>query len=523
MTYVVGANGATTYMQSGAPSLPGSPLSDGDLWIDIDNGNVIWRWDGTLLQWIPAQLGQGSFTADAINALTLTAGSISAGVISASLLTNSDASGCDIVIDNTGGTILVYAISGQTTTTLSTPGAGVFVGPVGVTQAKVENWAPGGGGQGSYANGGIVGTGAGGSGGEYSCNPNYPLIPGNNYNYNVGTGGAGGTGSTTSSLSTIGADGNNTTFDGTGVVAHGGHGGFGGYSIPGGSGSTDPVHFNGGHNGLSSYAQAGNGGGGSAGSNHVGNPGSQAPSDNVAGNGGAAVLNGGAGGNGGATNSNGVAGSVPGGGGGGAGGLRPNTVKNGGAGGNGQIKITYGGTITLIASISGTAGTDAYGNTYPAGFRTNISPTVGLSGGYYEERSYGATACATGTPTTLVAATLVKLISDYGSAYNTSTGAWTCPVDGVYDIQAGASIPAFGATFEGHGTLDFTTAAAAGGTFYRRSSQSVNVNEAYENFAVFTRYFTAGEVLYVSFTQSSTGPRTTLTSRNNVVTFIRRG
>lgn len=464
---------------------------------------------------------------------TLQAGTLIAGLITDSSISNSSfgdgnilnssIADSNIVIDSSGGTLLVYAVSGQTVTDLTIAGAGVFNVPAGVTFLKVEAVGGGGGGSGSYADGGITAAGSSGSGGEYAREDHYVVTPLAALNYVVGAAGAGGTGVVGgSSVGTVGGDGGDTSFDGTGVVAHKGHGGFGGFPIAGGSGSTNSIHFNGGANALGPFGQAGCGGAGSGGSSSNGHPGNPAPSDNVQGAGATAVNGGGAGGQGGDTNLNGSPGLQPGGGGGGAGALRPATVRNGGAGGIGRIRLTYGGSITLIASVAGVAGVDQYGNAYPAGIRTNVNVSAGLSGGYYEELTYPPTVCATGTPTTLIANATVKLISDYASAYNMTSGAWTCPADGVYDIQAGVAIPAFGPTFEGHGTIDFSTAAAAGGTIYRRSSQSVNINEAYENIASFTKFFTTGQVVFVSFTQSSTGPRTTLV-RNAVLTFVRRG
>ena len=162
------------------------------------------------------------------------------------------------------------------------------------------------------------------------------------------------------SLDLVGGNGGDTTFDTAGVVAHGA------LSLAGGSGSTNTVHFSGGWGGLA--GTAGSGGGSSAGPNQNGKPGQRVPSGTTGGLGGAAVTDGGAGGaggNSGGTGAAGSAGSAPGGGGGSAG--SGSAAHTGGAGAAGKIRLTYGGTRTLIGSIAGVAGTDAYSNAYPAG------------------------------------------------------------------------------------------------------------------------------------------------------------
>lgn len=343
---------------------PTSPAVD-DLWYDATNGYQLNQWDGA--QWVPYQFGANSLSVDALNAKTiiaaaLVAGVVSAGSIGASQILDSSLTNCDLVIDPAGGTLLVYTLSGTTTTTITTTGAGSFPVPAGVTSVKVESWGAGGGGGGGnrLPNFGSVG----GGGGEYARVDNYAVTPLASVAYNIGVGGTAG------APGSDGGDGGLTYFDSTvgGVVANGGTGARDSFKLPGASGSTNQFHFGGGGNGGSIF-ETGGGGGSSGGTSQSGNPGGDAVSNSTAGAGGSAPLGGAAGGVGGTPNNLGTAGSAPGGGGGGGGGLGGG--HSGGAGARGQLRITYGGTRTLIASIAGAAGTDQYGISYPAGVTFN--------------------------------------------------------------------------------------------------------------------------------------------------------
>lgn len=428
-----------------------------------------------------------------LQAGSLTAGSISNSVIGSSTLINDTIMDTDIVIDDTGGTILVYAVSGQTVVTFNVAGANTFAVPAGVTSLKVEAWGAGGGAGSGGSQGSHIG-GSGGGGGEYACEPNYTVVPLAVLNYTVGTKGLHG-------ASNIGTDGASTVFD-TAVVAHGGKGASSTATRPGGIGSTNTLHFNGGSNGVptTTSSTGGGGGGGSGGLNNAGNPGTSSTSA-VGAAGGAAVTGGGAGGAGGNNAAVGSNGAAPGGGGGGGG---ATGLHAGGDGANGQVRITYGGTRVLIASIAGNAGVDRYGNAYVRGFRTNLATTAGLSGGYYEELAIPAgIVCATGAFTNLLANASNKLISDYGSAYSLVTGKWTAPADGVYDINVVASLAtAFAAN--GRGVLAFSGAALGTGTNYSQDERSViGAVGSYSSNNTITRFFTAGTAVFISLFQSS--------------------
>lgn len=207
-----------------------------------------------------------------------------------------------------------------TTITKTAAGTYTFICPPGVTSIQVEAWGGGGAGGQRTSNGG----GGGGGGGEYAKEATLSVSPGTSYTYVVGTAGV-----------SNGADGGNSTFGSTLVVAHGGKtvanntvtGG------NGGSGSTNTVHYNGG-NGFTSAGTDGGGGGssagtGSAGVNATSATGATAPAGG--GNGGAGAT---------VNNTAGTAGSDPGGGGGG--GKRTSSgTRAGGAGGVGKIVITY--------------------------------------------------------------------------------------------------------------------------------------------------------------------------------------
>lgn len=410
-------SGITTTL---SPTEPVSPIV-GDIWIDSGGGNLVKRWDGAA--WVDMPIGTGAIQAEAITASLIAANTIGAGQIAAGAITADELAvgavtagkvaagaidamtitGATVITDSTTGGVFVYdgdptlgnlivsiaaesgvdpfgnafpqgidvtrgVLSGAEITVEPGPDNGIFVygtvptvttfnsgsgnwvAPAGVTSVVVECWGGGGGGQGGVAipSGGPGSDGGGG--GEYAAQT-VTVVPGNTYPYAVGSGGTAG-----ASNGGFGSSGGNTTFNTTTVVAHGALGG--GFGSSGGTGSTNTTHHNGGGGFSGLLAGVGGGGGGSGGTATAGNNASSAT-------GGAAVPGGGPGGNG--RNSDGVGSapiSSPGGGGGGGRG----STNTGGAGANGRIALTYtSGTPQLIASIAGQAGTDQYGNSYPAG------------------------------------------------------------------------------------------------------------------------------------------------------------
>jgi len=524
---------------------PVSPHT-GDLWYDGNNGYQLNQWSGSA--WVPFQFGTnaiaaGSVTADlvAANAIvagaiaagaldaqtitagTLTAGAVSAGSIGASQILASDITDCDITVDPDGGTVLIYALSGQTTVNLTTAGASTFSVPAGVSNLdRVECWGGSGGGEGSAGTFG----GCGGAAGEYAREDNIAVTPLASIPYTVGAAGAAG-----ATSGAAAGNGGDTVFNSTVVVAHGGLGGgtYGpGISVPGATGSTNTVHFSGGagHAAGGTFGTLGGGGGSSGGSTRSGNSGGAGTNPTTGGVGGSAVTDGGAGGNGGnggGTGAVGSAGLAPGGGGGGAG--AGSTPRTGGAGAAGKIRIKYGGARVLVASLAGVAGTDIYGNSYPAGIRTNTAVAAGLSGGYYEELTIPATRIDSATTVNLKASATTRLTSDYGSAYNMTTGQWTAPADGVYDIEVGLSGSTFGAT-AARAFIDFSSATLSGGTIYQRNQITSLPSGNWETSAIMTRYFTSGTTVFVSARQDSGNAAAafnTIATRNNTLMFTRRG
>jgi len=178
------------------------------------------------------------------------------------------------------------------------PASTTWTAPAGVTSVDVICVGAGGGGGGSDVSGQPAG---GGGGGEYAEEPAYTVVPGNTYNIVIGAGGAGGQAASDNN----GGDGGNTSFDGTGVVAHGG--GYGSHAHAGvaGSGSTNTVHHNGGAGYYNSSVNGG-GGGSSGGSAHTGTSATSgtgaAPPDSYAGVGGDGGGAGSGGGGGGSKN-----------------------------------------------------------------------------------------------------------------------------------------------------------------------------------------------------------------------------
>lgn len=210
-----------------------------------------------------------------------------------------------IVFDSTGGGLLVYSTT-TTTVTFNTPGQTTWTSPVSGA-AKVKAWGSGAGGGGGAIN---SNGGFGGGAGEFAEEPNYSIISGHNYDVIVAAGGIGGT------SGNPGQDGDQSSFDGQGVVANGGQASNG---SPGGTGSQNTIHHDGGSGGNSNGNTGGGGGGGSAGESGPGGNGNGSTGSGGA-SGGAAGTGGGAtGGNGGSNGNNGSNGSAPGAGGGGAG------------------------------------------------------------------------------------------------------------------------------------------------------------------------------------------------------------
>jgi len=287
-------------------------------------GNLIGSWaaaDGVDVFGNPYEAGltatQGQLTGIGISNADIEQSEINFSNIDNSTINNPSVVGgtileTDIVFDTVGGRLLIYA---KTTATTTLSGEGTWTAPAGSTgTAKIECWGGGGGG----GNNTSASGGGGGGGGEYACEPNYPIVEGQDYTYNVGAGGAGTTNGR-------GGKGNDTWFDARSVYAYGGQGGGtnpSGFWIGGlgGAGSTNTIRNHGG-NGGNGYGPNGGGGGGgsSAGPAAVGGDGSDSPHNSSGGGGGTAPAGGGNGGTGGNFGAAGSGGTAPGGGGGGSG------------------------------------------------------------------------------------------------------------------------------------------------------------------------------------------------------------
>jgi hypothetical protein len=265
-----------------------------------------------------------------------------------------DISGSRISIEPGEQGIFVYA-DVPSVQTYNTPGTYTFNVPPGVTTAKVECW--GGGGSGGSSGVAAGQGGGGGGGGEYAADLNLAVTPGGSHTVVVGAG------------SSTSAPGGNSSFTGASfsVVAHGGKSTNNRLGAAGGTGSLNPIHFNGGNGGNGSSgggSTAGGGGGAAAGTTSAGGNGENWVGD-FGGAGGVTPRGGGAGGDGGDKGSPGLNGNAPGGGGGGTG-----QGPGGGAGdgAHGMVRISYGSSGRfLVASIAADAGTDEDGNSYPAG------------------------------------------------------------------------------------------------------------------------------------------------------------
>ena len=206
-----------------------------------------------------------------------------------------------------------------TVDTWTSPASGVML---------IEAW----GGGGSPAFGDSGGGAVGGGGGEYARLNAFAISAGTVYNYTVGHGNL-----------PFGSDGEDTTFNGTSLIAKGGKA-----DGTGGTGGTGDVLHAGGHGGASGVDIGGGGGGGGGSSTAAGGVGSDGAASNFGGSGAAATGDGGAGGDG-ATGFAGsetapVAGTQPGGGGGGgayqSGAVDP-AYTDSAPGGDGKLHLFY--------------------------------------------------------------------------------------------------------------------------------------------------------------------------------------
>jgi hypothetical protein len=353
---------ATLGAQFSAPSAAGS--------LYVDSYNIQPGISGSSI--IPGTLPPPDLTGANISGGSFGSGTIDTSTIDDSIL----------VCDDGNGAVLVYVRANQTvntydsTTSWTCPASGV-------SSVKVECWGGGGGGYcGAYGGAGKQG-GTGGGGGEYARENVIPVTANQTYNIIIGGGGPGGT-----AALGPGQNGGSTSFTGDGnaqCLAHGGQGGPS-TSTPalGGGGSTNVLHYNGGNGGKNSSSLYGSGGGGAAGASMNGNVGKNATAS-AAGAGGLGAGGGAAGGTGGTNASTSAGNGLPGqagypGGGGGGGGA---SSSSGGAGTGGRIKLSYGGTYTLVASVAGVSFNDPFGNAVQPGitvYRTDLFPLPGATG-----------------------------------------------------------------------------------------------------------------------------------------------
>jgi hypothetical protein len=255
-----------------------------------------------------------------------------------------------------GGTV-VETIDGAASGNWPVPGT--------VSQVKAEVWGPAAGGGGSNHSFWTVQAGGGSGGGAYSCEPALAVTPLGTCPYVLPAGGAGGVGSTGSPGQPAAA-----TFQGfavtvtadAGLVGAGSASPGNGQGGLGGAASGNTISYPGG-NGADGGYNDGGGGGGAAGTGGPGGGG-------AVNGGGSPGTGGGKGGNGGVSGGpgNGGSGSAPGGGAGGAAGTSASGTTTGGNGAAARARITYTtGAPDIMASFAVAAGTDQFGNTYPAG------------------------------------------------------------------------------------------------------------------------------------------------------------
>lgn len=153
--------------------------------------------------------------------------------------------------------------------------------------------------------------------------------------------------------------------------------------------------------------------------------------------------------------------------------------------------------------------------------RDEVQICAGLLGGYYyEDFVLPAIPLAGSTTTNLKATSTNTLHSNYGSAYNFTTGAWTCPVSAQYTIKA--EFRCGNATANGRTILALSSGALISGTVYDRDDRSVLSGNPFSSNIDLTRPFNAGDTVFVSAFQSAIPAGTnTLATDTNRLSFER--
>jgi hypothetical protein len=223
----------------------------------------------------------------------------------------------------------------QTSYTYTT--SGTFTVPAGVISVTVECWGGGGGGSTITTTGR---RGGGGGGGAFASGV-VTVIPGNSYSVVVGTGGNANTA------------GNNSTFNGTNVVADAGDGAQPNSQTPGPGGtvaaSAGTIRYAGGSGATGGGTYSGGGGGcagttGPGGNAPVAAAGSFGPGTSLNGGNGGASVSGSANGNGGNTYGGGGSGAC----------TNSFTDRTGGSGANGLVVVTWTCPVYNMTGISAT-------------------------------------------------------------------------------------------------------------------------------------------------------------------------
>ena len=139
----------------------------------------------------------------------------------------------------------------------------------------------------------------------------------------------------------------------------------------------------------------------------------------------------------------------------------------------------------------------------------------GKPGKYYAGLcNTNAQVIANSVTTVLTTFFLVEEDSDYGAAFSTNAGTWTCPVDGWYDVSALVQYNAFVA-----GTRTTLIALHNGTEYMRQSINSADASGA-ANIA-YTAFITAGTVLSWDVFQAS-GAAQTLNNNRSHISVARR-
>lgn len=137
---------------------------------------------------------------------------------------------------------------------------------------------------------------------------------------------------------------------------------------------------------------------------------------------------------------------------------------------------------------------------------------------YYEELSYPVTALANNATVPIIANVMVQSNNDYVAAYDTTTGIWTCPTDGIYLINvACGTLSAFGVA--GRAVLNLFDPAT--GANFLRETVPTPAGQTFLKSLTCLRFFAQADQMQFTVNQNSGASVNTIAGTNDTLSFHR--